>query len=262
MSTMSKNKKNVSQKGGAIIYMMAVGAVIATLGYYLLSLSHLQNKEIVRDRAISSYWHLIKSVQLKLDNPYVCTTVLSGLDVTSAFTPAGQSIVLNLSLGTSPAPIQNGWKSVEGTTVQKILLKISPTPVRAKVRRDVAAPLNLTAADAEIWIYPDNKGPVVSTTSKELIIPIMIYYEIVGAQKFIRNCFGKYSEAALCTNEGGAFNGDPAVLPELRCEPDIACLNQKNGILNNSTSCTLPYKPYSVGPNLFMCLWCNQNVMP
>lgn len=267
--------------------MVAIGAIAAAMAF-ILDLFGETEKNVAKDTQIASYRNFTESVKEALFTGEDCTKMLNlPIDnFTAGFvtpTPAddlnlpaanfaipnlsnwGQSVVLNYNYGKKIGPIKfeadpnNRWK-IGSLSIYDVRLKVySGTIIRQNIQFDAPNSPKLIAARGLLAIIPEEpKIPLQNKNYSDLTIDVMVYYTS-GANPRLVGCFQPEGAAEFCVKEGGAYNPDPTLTTDRRCQPDLYCRVHSSGVRNTSTGCPAPYQPYQVGSGRFMCQWCNTN---
>lgn len=273
------------QKGVGLVLVLIVCSLVGAASLYLMDLTKVSQQKIALDARVQSYQSLVKIVTNQLHTGNNCTEALGGTVISSedpddllpgrppmgargAFDEYGMSITLNLKIPINntikdkPLKKPNGkdvWFLQGGTSVRNVLLNVHER-VRTPVR---LAPLGSTkwvAALGHILIVPGHPGVGIKLArNAHYKIPIFLYYTVSGSTKTLVSCSDPAGEAYFCTMTGGAYNSAPGVPEDQRCNPDRSCYAHKPGIVFSASQCPPPYTTTAVGPNLFICNWCNRN---
>lgn len=266
-----------------VLAMTAFAAMGA--GAFMLGDIFINNNEVLRkDARTESYRHLVESVRKNLFAGNNCTMALgsaagSGRVIAAAMTPGGigAPIDIPMKLGDEQMLLGPNWKAKTGTSIKRIMVQLAKpgrkdplTGLESNVRLTLS-PGNtkiLKAGYFRIIIEPDHKGINVwkkddagKYVNENLFIPIYAYYDATTSE--IYSCFDPSSDATFCTEVmKGAYNHDPNLASDLRCQPDLQCFQAKGGVLDAGLPCDLPYKPLKIGKTSQMCTWCHEDPIP
>lgn len=251
--------------GSGMLLALAGTTTLIGAGYFISGLMSDNQKVITNDARIAAHIRLVDLVRRNLYEGRNCTAALGGKQINDALIAGGQGadIDLPITVGNTTALMQPGWRASSGTDIKSIKLKINNT-ARPEVRIH-SETVDKVAAYATLTIEPDLRGlnvykkkPSGEYVYKDLHIDLFLYYEVQGANKELFSCYGPSSEAAICTVAlQGAYNADPSIDSELRCQPDLQCFNYKNGIRPAGSACPAPFVAKKVGSSMQTCSWCH-----
>ena len=248
-----------NQEGGALVMIMVFALAVGGAAFYVMNMSTVIEKKITWTKNRERYESLIDILRPQFLNPMICTSSLSGKNITAAFNADGMSLLpfsMNI-LGTN-STLQLNWKTPTGNRLQDIRLYLEAgTPIKSGIRRDLSAAPNLNVQTGKIQIITTKGTPSLKVAKHEKFnINVMVYYTDANS---LYSCFDIAGEAAMCTYAGGVYNAYSLVGSKPRCEPFTTCHLQGNGVVGNNTSCTSPFSPANIGANLYICQWCNLN---
>jgi hypothetical protein len=236
----------------------------------LMDMNKVSDKKLSLDAKVASYRSLVPIVQNHLHSGNTCSNVLQGTILTpDAFSTKGISIQLNLNLPMNNKILKapNGrdvWFLNNGTSIKDVQLFVNER-VRAPVRKAAAGSPIWVAAKGYILIIPGHPGVGVKLArGKKFRIPIFLYYsDAGGGNKKLESCSDPAGDAYFCTFSGGAYDY-AATTEEMKCQPDRSCFPYKAGLVSSPGSCPAPYVASLIGfmgSNLYLCDWCNQNLI-
>lgn len=248
-----------NQQGGALAMVMVFSLAVGAAAFYVVNMSNVIEKKIAWTTNRERYETLIDIMRPQFLDPMICTSSLSGKNISSAFSTDGMSLLpfsMNI-LGTN-STLTSNWRTPAGNKLQDIRLILETgTPVKTAIKRDLASAPNLNAQIGKIQITTTKGTPSLKVAKHEQFnINVMVYYT---DDHSLYSCFDIAGEAAMCTYTGGVYNAYSVTGNKSRCEPFSTCYLQGNGVVGNNSSCTTPFTPGNIGVNLYICQWCNQN---
>lgn len=258
-----------NENGVGIVLVLVLCAAIGAVALYVMNISKDSEKKITDDARVLSYKFLVNSVKNHLHNGPSCSRVLKDLNITNAFNPNGMSIELDLKLPANrkvlrrpnPANPKDVWYLAGGTSVRDVLLFVNER-VFSPVILDAPGATPLVAAKGYILIIPGHAGVGVHLArNRGYRIPIFLYYSVSGGTRTLHSCFDPSGDASICTATGGAYDYTREGME--KCQPQIRCISQRNGIVADPNVCVLPFRPLLLGniagSNRYICEWCNVN---
>ncbi|MCO4754556.1 MAG: hypothetical protein KC478_08730 [Bacteriovoracaceae bacterium] len=246
----------LNQKGSSLMYTMFI-IVAVGIGFKVYTDKFAATvKSAVPASKKLNYETLVKSLSGQLFDPVICSKALNG----ATFDPTGVSRVSGLDLKIS------GQTLGAGSSFSDVRIEEFNILLKENLNRDVFL-LNSTephlAYEALVYVIPANLSDAYSMDSQtfkdKYAIPLTIYTDTSSK---IRTCFGKGSHADLCTRRGGAYNVSQTVLNNIRCQPDLNCIQSQQGIVASAGACLSPYTAKQISPTSFLCMWCNEQRHP
>ncbi len=295
---MKRQKKENSRSGSALIYVLIASVTMMTSGLYLMQQLTGVESSFRNNKNRQSYTRLVSYLRVKFEDPHTCTEMLKDKNIESSFSSSGTSLLpVSLAYGGGTQTVNSGWKSPDGAVIDKLVLHSESTSVRTPIRRDIASSPLFTAVNAKLSVYTKKGTPPLKLSKYEHFkIELMLYYKITSGSRKLYSCFGRYTEGALCTLSGGAYNTGIVSPGAAACEPDLDCFISKEGVTQAtinpitflaalqaggfsgssipsgipvgvpsqfaqaaSVNCNPPFVAYYVGPSRFQCMWCNRN---
>ncbi|WP_374075818.1 hypothetical protein [Bdellovibrio bacteriovorus] len=236
----------------------------------LLNLLKTSDESSATRRRQQDFQSLITTIRLEINDGVACGRLLGSLSQTinPTLINVEQPLRINTSYANQPGPLQDGWRSNESDiTIEKIAVIVkkralddsgNPRVVTLDWPPFIGA---LNKYEAEIVITP--KDIPWKSQAAERRIPIYLNVLPISATLArIHQCFGPGSLAEACEAVGGAFDGVNSPM-NLRCNPDLRCMNSNQGIVTNPAVCASPYIANYVGTfsgtQQYICTWCNRN---
>lgn len=287
-----ETKKNISKKinqaGFAIIYVMALCAIVSAL--IAFSINYLSANYKSRETALkkSTITTIIKNLRNQLYEGTICPAVLgNGGNTVTLSAGAITPVQLNYAMkGGSGPTITAGWSFENSITINRIELKVLNTAMGLKngdvVKRGNAFgpavpyfPVRLSQSPtwpvpwvinpkslildkylAEVRVVPENY-PFNFTDENNVI---RIYIKVTATGEIVQ-CHGETSEAESCEARGMSYDGIYAPVG-FRCNPDFYCRKDIQ-IISTTPVCTAPFTQQllsyeaSTGNRWIICTWCN-----
>ncbi len=260
-----------NQKGIALVLVLIICSIIGAASLYLMDLNKVTTQKLALDAKVQSYRSVVKIVQNAIHSGKTCTQLLGGINIDNAFRPEGQSITLNLNLPMNRKPLKapvgkDVWYLNGGTSIRDVELMIKDR-VRGPVKLAAAGSPSWTAALGYILIVPGHPGVGIKLMrGRQYRIPIFLYYsgsDAGATGKKLVSCGDPAGEAYFCTLSGGSYD-ETETLSDYKCNPDRKCMAYKAGIVSSPGLCPPRYTDQQIGfygSNLYLCNWCNQNLI-
>jgi hypothetical protein len=274
---MFEMRKLNDQRGSALLAVMMSMIALGGIAVYVSGVASNSQKVLHKNARSEAYREVISMVRSNLYAGNNCSLALGrrgatgGIKLINAFTPTtdGDDIQIPMTVGDTNLIMGPGWKSKHGIEIESMRLKIDGAARTAPIRLH-GDPVPKYASYATLYVSPKNNvanlkkqerdGTLLNTN---LFIKLFVYYEEIDGERLLYSCSDPSGEAAFCTTSlQGAYNPDPTVASEFRCQPDLSCFHYKSGIISGSASCPSPYTRRAVGQNHATCTWCNPLVDP
>lgn len=260
----------LNRKGSAFVLTLSVVVLVAAIFPILLQYLRASDDSAATRRRQEDFQAFIRGLRLEINDGVACARLLGALPQTinPALLNREQPLRINTGYGTEPGPLQDGWKSTQSDfVIDKIAVILKKRSVDENGNPRIVTldwpPFvgTLNKYEAELVITP--KDIPWNTKSTEWRIPLYLnLLPISGVAARIQQCFGPGSLAEACEAVGGAFDGVNSPV-NLRCNPDLRCMNSNQGVVTNPLACNSPYVANYVGnfggTQKYLCTWCNRN---